>query len=489
MLAGLPPAAVGDADARGGLGRPRQHQPPVLFRRVRHSGPPDPAGFETHTAELVTAIGASDGGARAATPDVALGRGLGDPAALLARWRAGGADLLGRGGLAAEDGVRVPWYGPAMSLASFTTARLMETWAHGTDVRDALGVPLEAGPRLRHVIHLGVAARTYAFAVHGVDRPGDPVRVEATAPDGTTWTWGPDDAADRVTGTALDLALVFTQRRHRATLGVTAEGPAAEAWLAVAQAFAGPPRSPTRTARPDRGPTPPMPAPVLPTAVDPALPRPSGRTRTGCWACSPRSTTLLAAGLARRRRARPRRGTGPRQAADPRADRAAARSRHARSSSSSPLAGYQTNYAVGGGMVLGIGVVEGTECVILGNDPTDLGGAMTTVSIRKLMRALEIARDNRMPYIQFVESAGGDLRGGSASGDDPEAAMRRNLTHFAESGRMFHDITELSAPGHPHDLGGVRQLHRRRRLPARACRTTTSSSAAAPRSSSAARRW
>jgi acetyl-CoA carboxylase carboxyltransferase component len=114
----------------------------------------------------------------------------------------------------------------------------------------------------------------------------------------------------------------------------------------------------------------------------------------------------------------------------------------------SPLAGYYTEFAVGGGMVLGIGVVEGTECVILGNDPTDLGGAMTAVSIRKLMRALEVARDNRLPYIQFVESAGGDLRGLSA-GDDPEAVMRRNLDHFAESGRMFHDITELSGRGIP----------------------------------------
>ncbi len=114
----------------------------------------------------------------------------------------------------------------------------------------------------------------------------------------------------------------------------------------------------------------------------------------------------------------------------------------------SPLVGYQTNYAVGGGMVLGIGVVEGTECVILGNDPTDLGGAMTAISIRKLMRALEVARDNRMPYVQFVESAGGDLRGLSA-GEDPATVMRRNLSHFAASGRMFHDITELSALGIP----------------------------------------
>jgi acetyl-CoA carboxylase carboxyltransferase component len=114
----------------------------------------------------------------------------------------------------------------------------------------------------------------------------------------------------------------------------------------------------------------------------------------------------------------------------------------------SPLAGYQTEYAVGGGMVCGIGVVEGTECMIIGNDPTDLGGAMTSLSIRKLMRALEVARQNRLPYIQLVESAGGDLRGIGAD-EDPDAVMRRNLTHFAETGRMFHDITELSGLGIP----------------------------------------
>jgi uncharacterized protein (TIGR03084 family) len=128
-----------------------------------------------------------------------------------------------------------------MSIASFTTARLMETWAHGADVRDALGVPLAPSLRLRHVIHLGVTARPFAFAVHGVDDPGDPIRVEAQAPDGTTWTWGPDEAADRVSGPALDLALLLTQRRHRSRTGVTATGPTAEAWLTIAQAFAGPP--------------------------------------------------------------------------------------------------------------------------------------------------------------------------------------------------------------------------------------------------------
>ena len=108
----------------------------------------------------------------------------------------------------------------------------------------------------------------------------------------------------------------------------------------------------------------------------------------------------------------------------------------------SPLAGWGTDFAVGGGFVTGIGVVSGVECVIAANDPTVMGGAITAISGKKIDRALEVARLNRLPYIQFVESAGGDLRRGT---DDPDAEMRRNLVHFAESGRLFHDITELSA--------------------------------------------
>jgi len=108
----------------------------------------------------------------------------------------------------------------------------------------------------------------------------------------------------------------------------------------------------------------------------------------------------------------------------------------------SPLAGYYTDYSVGGGLVTGIGVVSGVECVIAANDPTVLGGAITPVSMKKTDRALEISRINRLPYVQFVESAGADLRRGE---DSVEAEMRRSLGHFAESGRFFHDITALSA--------------------------------------------
>jgi acyl-CoA carboxylase subunit beta len=111
----------------------------------------------------------------------------------------------------------------------------------------------------------------------------------------------------------------------------------------------------------------------------------------------------------------------------------------------SPLAAWGSDYAVGGGMFLGIGVISGTECVLMGNDPSVLGGAMTTFAVKKLMRALEIARHNRLPYVQFVESAGADLRGDP----DPERSMKTNTTHFAESGRMFYEITELSKLGIP----------------------------------------
>lgn len=109
----------------------------------------------------------------------------------------------------------------------------------------------------------------------------------------------------------------------------------------------------------------------------------------------------------------------------------------------SSLAAYCSNYNVGGGLVMGVGVISGVECMIVGNDSTVLGGAITAFAGKKIMRAIEICRDNRLPYVQFVESAGGDLRGN----DDPERQMREQLAHFAESGRLFYDVTELSKLG------------------------------------------
>ncbi len=140
-----------------------------------------------------------------------------------------------------DPAARLPWYGPSMSAASALTARIMETWAHGQDVADALGADRPVTARLRHVAHIGVRALPYSFAVRGLDVPAEPVRVELAAPGGETWAWGPPDAANRVTGPALDFCLLVTQRRHRDDTEMRAEGDVADRWLDVAQAFAGPP--------------------------------------------------------------------------------------------------------------------------------------------------------------------------------------------------------------------------------------------------------
>ena len=139
-----------------------------------------------------------------------------------------------------DPALRVPWYGPPMSAASALTARIMETWAHGQDVADALDVRREPTARLRHVAHIGIGARAYSFVVNGKPPPEVPIRVELAAPNGDTWTWGPDDVPDRVVGPALDFCLAVTQRRHLADTTLAVSGPVATEWMSFAQAYAGP---------------------------------------------------------------------------------------------------------------------------------------------------------------------------------------------------------------------------------------------------------
>jgi acetyl-CoA carboxylase carboxyltransferase component len=108
----------------------------------------------------------------------------------------------------------------------------------------------------------------------------------------------------------------------------------------------------------------------------------------------------------------------------------------------SPLAAWNSNYNVGSGFIVGLGVINDVECLILGHDPSVRAGAFNPFNAKKLMRGLEISRENRIPYVQFVESAGADLRG--ETDGDPDAATKREVNHFAESGRLFYEITELS---------------------------------------------
>ena len=139
-----------------------------------------------------------------------------------------------------DPGLRVPWFGPDMTLASSLTARIMETWAHGQDCFDALGVEHEATATLYHVAFIGARALPNSYRTHGRPVPDTQVRVELAAPDGSMWVFGPDEAADVVRGPAVDFCLVVTQRRHVVDTALTAEGDVAAEWLTIAQAFAGP---------------------------------------------------------------------------------------------------------------------------------------------------------------------------------------------------------------------------------------------------------
>lgn len=189
------------------------------FARVLQGAADDPAGFVDAGAEELAALPSAE---------------------LLEEWRST-RDRLHDALLTVPAGRKLPWFGPPMSAASMATARLMETWAHGLDVADALGVRRVATERLRSIAHLGVRTRDYAYAVNNLAPPAEPFLVELRGPSGDLWTWGPPDGDQRVTGSAEDFCFLVTQRRPLRELDVAAEGADARRWLEIAQAFAGPP--------------------------------------------------------------------------------------------------------------------------------------------------------------------------------------------------------------------------------------------------------
>ena len=136
---------------------------------------------------------------------------------------------------------RLPWYGPPMGALSFATARLMETWAHGQDIFDTLHIRRMPTDRLRHIAHLGVKTFGWTYMNRGLAVPETPVRVELTAPSGDQWSWGPEDAAEKISGPAEDFCLVVVQRRHVDDTRLSVTGETARDWMVKAQCFAGPP--------------------------------------------------------------------------------------------------------------------------------------------------------------------------------------------------------------------------------------------------------
>lgn len=162
---------------------------------------------------------------------------------LLAAWRERYHEM-GPRWREADPRARVRWVGPDMSVRSSITARQMETWAHGQEIFDALGLRRVNHDRIRNIAHLGVQTYGWTFLNRGEVTPGPVPFVRLTAPSGAVWEWGEPSDAERVAGTAVDFCQVVTQVRNIADVGLEIEGPNATRWMAIAQCFAGPPVDP-----------------------------------------------------------------------------------------------------------------------------------------------------------------------------------------------------------------------------------------------------
>lgn len=194
----------------------------------------DPDAFATEMNDLI------DAALSTGLDDYTLGAFLSlEPLARFDAWRQA-RSRLNDAACALRDDSRVPWYGPSMGAKSFLTARLMETWAHGTDIADALHVRLPATDRLRHIARLGFNTRKWSYTVHGETMPDGDVRLDLTSPSGQPWTWGDENARNVVRGSAEDFCLVVTQRRHLDDTALVT-GELGRHWLLRAQAFAGAP--------------------------------------------------------------------------------------------------------------------------------------------------------------------------------------------------------------------------------------------------------
>lgn len=135
----------------------------------------------------------------------------------------------------------IPWYGPPMNAKSFVVARMMETWAHGQDIADALGYKRKPTDRLKHIAQLGVKTFNWSYMNRQLEKPSRKVRVELKSPSNETWLWNEDQTENLVKGSAEEFCLVVTQRRHIDDTGLKTKGDIAREWMLIAQAFAGPP--------------------------------------------------------------------------------------------------------------------------------------------------------------------------------------------------------------------------------------------------------
>ncbi len=158
--------------------------------------------------------------------------------ALVEAWRKGSEEIAGRFANA-DPSARVKWAGPDMSVRSSLTARLMETWAHGQEVYDVLGIVRENGDRIRNIVVLGNNTYGWTFKVRGEAAPEPRPHLRLTAPSGELWLYNEPSETELVQGLAEEFCQVVTQVRNVADTKLTIVGANARNWMSKAQCFAG----------------------------------------------------------------------------------------------------------------------------------------------------------------------------------------------------------------------------------------------------------
>ncbi|MEV4516539.1 TIGR03084 family metal-binding protein [Dactylosporangium sp. NPDC049525] len=194
-----------------------------------------PEAFNALTQRIGSGFGAFDRAVNAALEEyLALPR-----EALLTRWRA--ERDAGVAALAAvPDATLVPWLVRPIPPAVLCAAGMTELFAHGQDIADALGVERQRTDRIKRIVGFVVHTWEFGYQANNLTPPAEQFRFEVIAPSGAVWKYGPADATQAVIGSAVDLCLLATRRRHHSDLGLVGFGADASTWLELAQAYRGP---------------------------------------------------------------------------------------------------------------------------------------------------------------------------------------------------------------------------------------------------------
>lgn len=209
-----------------------------LWNRAADLSLADEAAFQAFLGEVMQSV--ASGSLRAFEKRWLAGLGGRE---LLQRWHGFVQEMSERFG-AADPQARVRWAGPDMSVRSSITARLMETWAHGLAIYDALGAERVDADRIRNIAVLGLNTFAWTFRNRRLEVPDQVPYLRLTAPSGEIWEWGEASGTERVEGSATEFCQVVTQTRNVADTGLVVTGAVAGKWMEIAQCFAGPPEQP-----------------------------------------------------------------------------------------------------------------------------------------------------------------------------------------------------------------------------------------------------